>query len=231
MSELLLDGDDLREMVLRLAHEVKNPLATILSAAQLMAMGPLSEGEMEEYLRDIILGVRRIDGAIRDLRRYVQLQVRAGSRTPVRRLVHRSLQRLGNRREGVVVVPSAPQATVLADEDRLVDALVELIENALRHSPPGRPVTVGWEVGPDGKLLLWVQDEGPGVPDDIADRLFKPFFSTSTTGTGLGLTLANRIVIAHGGQVLWRNLGSGGCRFTISLPVAEDRGTHDTDHS
>jgi two-component system sensor kinase FixL len=69
------------------------------------------------------------------------------------------------------------------------------------------------------RLSVAVEDTGPGVMPRVADRLFEPFETTKRDGMGLGLTLARQIVEAHGGQLRWENLASGGARFTVQLRI------------
>ena len=102
---------------------------------------------------------------------------------------------------------------------RVVD---NLLDNALRYTPTGGAVTVGWRCAP-GEALFWVQDTGPGIPEADLERIFEPTYradtarGTRTGGAGLGLTIARRLVEAHGGTVTAANQ-SGAC-FTVKLPL------------
>jgi len=225
-----LTEEDLREMVLRLAHEIRNPLATIQSGIQLVqhllkAPGgaAASPEEIEEYLASALDEVRRIDHTVRDLQRFVRLGTRTAShRIEVRRLVEEALGRIahdGARKEPEVRLVRGPACQVVADFELLATALVELLQNALGVSPPEGTVTVGWRIR-ERRVELVVEDDGPGVADENREKILRPFFSTSTQGTGLGLSVVQRVCKLSQGGFQWENRQSGGCRFTMILPEA-----------
>lgn len=101
----------------------------------------------------------------------------------------------------------------------LRQAIVNLVSNALQA--PGRkgPVRVAAVMGNGGWVRLAVCDDGAGVPEDIADRIFRPFFTTRATGTGLGLAVVQRIVRAHGGALSHHATPGGGATIEVDLPV------------
>jgi signal transduction histidine kinase len=127
--------------------------------------------------------------------------------------------------KGVVLVLDAPpeSCTMNADHAMLHRVLDNLLDNALRHTPTGGTVTLGWRCGVD-HVRMWVQDSGPGIPPDDLARVFEPLYrsdkarSTRTGGAGLGLAIARRLVEAHGGSISAAN--EHGARFTITLPIA-----------
>jgi len=97
--------------------------------------------------------------------------------------------------------------------------LVNLVINAAEASPPGGRVWVHVDQPDDGEVALRVLDEGPGLSDAVGERLFDPFFTTKPHGTGLGLTIAHRLVEALGGRLTARNRPEGGAALTLVLPV------------
>jgi two-component system sensor histidine kinase SenX3 len=122
--------------------------------------------------------------------------------------------------------------------------LVNLIDNALKHSPKGESVTVGLEVGTQNavssiqqhatrntqhatRIHLWVEDHGAGIPAAEQEKIFERFYRPGselrrqTQGVGIGLSIVKHIVEAHGGKVLVRSAPGQGSRFTIELPVSE----------
>jgi len=118
---------------------------------------------------------------------------------------------------------SAPGGAIVLNVDPVLmrQALFNLIHNAILAAP-GSPVQVTLaplaREGVPG-IELAVTDAGPGYSPDAADKLFKPFFTTRATGTGLGLYVAQHIAMKHGGVVLAENLAQGGARFSIWLPL------------
>jgi signal transduction histidine kinase len=113
-------------------------------------------------------------------------------------------------------------ATVLGARDELLRATINLIENALRHTPPGTRVRASVEAG-GGDVILAVEDEGPGVPSEIRDRIFDRFVRSGGDaggGSGLGLAIVRSVAEAHGGTVRLLTPDSGrGARFELVLPA------------
>ncbi|HLN62760.1 MAG TPA: HAMP domain-containing sensor histidine kinase, partial [Symbiobacteriaceae bacterium] len=117
--------------------------------------------------------------------------------------------------------------TVNADAAMLTRVVDNLLENAIRYTPEGGAITVGWRSGID-HARFWVQDTGPGIPPDDLGRVFQPLYrgdkarGSRTGGSGLGLAIARRLVEAHGGTISVEN--DGGARFTVTLPIEKGRG-------
>jgi signal transduction histidine kinase/ABC-type multidrug transport system ATPase subunit len=110
---------------------------------------------------------------------------------------------------------------IWADHDRLEQLFLNLLENAITHTPPGTLVGVTAQVGATGDtVVIRVVDDGPGIPSDLAQRMFRAHERGTTTapGAGLGLTIAKGIVDAHGGRLEWQPLSGGTC-FEVVLPV------------
>ena len=111
---------------------------------------------------------------------------------------------------------------VLAEADGLQRILINLIVNAAESSAPGDTITLAVGEPRNGEFKLRVIDQGSGLADEALDRLFDPFFTTKERGTGLGLTIAHRLVEAYGGGLTARNRPEGGAEFTVVL--ARSRG-------
>ena len=216
-----------------LAHEIKNPLAGIAGAAQLLSMN-LAAGDLE--LTDLIVAeTRRI---VKLLERVEQF---GNARPPELRAVnvHDVLDRarrsalLGFASHMTILEdydPSLP-ATV-GDPDQLVQVMLNLLKNASEASG-GQPGTIRVHTffdhalrlrRVDGRgvplpLQIEIVDDGPGIPSEIADAVFDPFVSGRENGTGLGLALASRIIAEHGGWIAAESV-PGRTVFRISLPVA-----------
>jgi len=215
-----------------LAHEIKNPLAGITGAAQLVSMN-LDAADRE--LTDLIVSEsRRIVGLLDQVEQFGNIS--APTLGPVN--LHDVLDRA--RRSAIVgfaahmeVIedydPSLPLA--LGDGDQLLQVVLNLLKNAAEaadgkgairlHSYYEQSLRVRRESGPDQSLPLHIEviDDGPGLPDEIAAQVFEPFVSGRENGTGLGLALAAKIMSDHGG---WLSVNSvpGRTVFRLSLPRA-----------
>lgn len=215
----LLTEEDLSEMVLRLAHEIRNPLATIKSGVQLMRRLTSPKEEMATHFESVLQQVDRIDQSLGDMQRFVRLGVGRPSEVEVSEVVAEVAGELGLEPTGDgvrTIVGGGPPLLVRVDEDNLRLCLRELASNAMRFSP--RAPSFSWGRRDDGLVEVRIDDEGPGVAPEVASRIMRPFFSTSTQGTGLGLNIAEKICRLSGGWLEWCNLPGRGCRFTLVLP-------------
>ncbi|MGQ0643383.1 MAG: two-component system sensor histidine kinase NtrB [Gemmatimonadaceae bacterium] len=227
------------ELSSSLAHEIKNPLASIRSAVEQLARSPRTNAD-EQLLSALI--VRESDRLSRLLSEFLDFsRVRVTKIEPMDILaVTRGAASLAaahpDRPSDVTVDVSAalPALMVDGDEDLLHRAMFNLILNAIQASPTAGRVKVdlvalGVDDAPAGMtfdrggIAIRVSDEGPGIPPEIRDRLFDPFFTTKQGGSGLGLPIVHRAIEAHRGFV-FVDTDSRGTRVTVLLP------THQTDN-
>src|SRR5690606_37561013 len=138
------------------------------------------------------------------------------------------LRRWQERCDRIKLVEATTQPLcVLAAPGMLGQAIDNLIENALKYSPPQSPVVVR-TARDNGQASITIEDEGPGLREDEREAVFEPFYRSSdarksgVSGTGLGLTLAARIAQSLGGCITSENRTPRGSRFTLSLPVMEE---------
>ena len=214
-----------------LAHEIKNPLAGIAGAAQLLSMNLPPE---DQELTELIVGETR-----RIVKLLEQVEQFGDQRPPERQSIniHDVLER-ARRSAGVgfgahMVIedaydPSLPD--VYADPDQLLQVFLNLLKNASQAQPLGGTIRIhtfferGLQVeGLDGRHVplpvhIEIVDDGPGLPPEIADNVFEPFVSGRENGTGLGLALVSKIISAHEG---WIEVKSrpGKTAFRLSLPL------------
>lgn len=224
-------------MAQMLAHEIKNPLAGIRGAAQLIEMqaDPSTdpEGGIPALTALIVAECQRVVDLLAQVERF-------GDTTPPRLApvnIHDVLERarrmaaLGAAADFVITTdydPSLPLAR--ADGDQIMQVALNLIVNAaqaLAATPQGRiRLRSHYDSairGPNGPLPLQVEvaDNGPGLPPHLAERIFEPFVSGRDSGTGLGLALAAKIMADHGGLITTRREG-GWTLFRLSLPLARE---------
>jgi signal transduction histidine kinase len=215
--------DDLREMVLRLAHEIRNPLATIKSGVQLVEHLIKPQGEIADYLHSVVAEVARIDRTVNDMQRFVRLDLHTAVALPIQdeiRKVVGTMARLARENGITVEVRAGARAPkVMMDPVQFQDAVSELLENAIRFSPAGSRVIISWKDGPNDMVIIQFEDQGPGVSRANEAKIMRPFFSTSTKGTGLGLNIVNRICQIYGGRLEWKNLCPCGSRFSFIIPA------------
>jgi PAS domain S-box-containing protein len=221
------------ELSASLAHEIKNPLASIRSAVEQLALST-GAGEDERTLgRLIVRESDRLSRLLSEFLDFARVRVTRGSRVDIGGIARAAASLAAgfpDSEKSITVECDIPDDPVLmeGDEDLLHRAVFNIVLNAVQASPDGGTVRVELsEMGgdqlprgvlfPDDAIALHVVDEGPGIPADLRDRVFDPFFTTKAGGTGLGLPIVHRAVDAHRGVVLVDS-SSRGTRFSVLLP-------------
>lgn len=221
-----------RELLSDVAHELRTPLATIEGYVEGLRDGVVApETPTWTLLATETARLRRLVDDLQLVSRAEerQLDLRAVEVDPST-LVEAAVQSAapGFETKGVRLdaVETGGAPTVVVDPDRIGEVLVNLLENALRHTPPGGRVEVRAQ-GRGGDVDLSISDTGEGIAPEHLERVFERFFrverarSRATGGSGIGLTIARAIVEAHGGRLRAESDGPGrGARFVVSLPAA-----------
>jgi len=214
----------LGEMAAGLAHEIRNPLGGIQLYAGLLRKDLQDRPALLKVVEKIISGVQLLDRLVNDvlsLAQTVQLQT---SQVDVAQIVRSTVELVRPKlaESSVQLVADLPDEipAVMGDRNMLSRALLNLVLNAVEAA------------GVEGKVQVrivterhWVRieviDSGPGVPPQLLDKIFNPFFTTKDCGTGLGLAMVHRIAEAHEGGVSVSNLPQGGACFVLSLPYRQ----------
>jgi len=210
------------------AHEINNPLASILAFSQVMKAEPGRTPEDAEALRLIESSALRCKYIVEALLRFVR-KPQKEQRTPVdlRVVSEEAAALIRPQIKGldveVAVEPPPESVWVLANSNHLVQVLINLLQNAVHAVGTRGRIRIFWcKVGE--RIGLSVSDDGPGIPRDIRDRIFEPFFTTKAegVGTGLGLSITHRIVEEHGGSIAVESEAGLGTTFTLLFPPLED---------
>ncbi len=213
------------------SHDLRTPLTAIAGAADALLDGSLAlpEDSRRELLLTLREDAQRMSRLVDDLLQLARLDAGALAVRKewhaVESLVGDALRHADPALDGrPVTIDLGPGLLLVpADEALIVQVLVNLLENAGRHTPPGTPVTVRARGGPS-EVTLEVEDRGPGIPPGDLPRLFERFYrgadARPSPGSGLGLALARAIVSAHGGTIEAFNAGPQGACFRLRLPLA-----------
>ncbi len=219
----------LGQMVSGIAHELSNPLTSILGYAQRLLLREDGAGRLPEA-RQIFQEAERASGILRQLLYSARETPPERRRVALNQVVLRSmeLQRFSMATEKVRIEldldPSLP--AVIGDAAQLQQVLINLVGNArqaIEQKGAGGRIRVRTKQVAERRVQLEIEDDGPGVPQSILARIFDPFFTTKAegVGTGLGLSIVLGIVREHGGRVNVLNAPEGGAIFSVELPVAE----------
>jgi signal transduction histidine kinase len=225
----------MRDAVLaNVSHEFRTPLSAQLASLEMLhervagqddpALGDLVRSMERGTLRlvrlvDNLLESLRIDSG-RDSIRRRPLDLAA----VIGEAVEQAAPLIEQKGQTLEVRAAQPLPALTGDAPRLVQALTNLLVNANKFAPAGSTITLGSEIGA-AEVTLWVEDRGPGFPDEAEGRLFEPFFRASVEepeaqGMGLGLYIANSIARRHGGRLDARNTGTGAW-IAVILPLVE----------
>jgi signal transduction histidine kinase len=236
----VLDGQ--RQLLADTSHELRNPLTVIRTNLDLLSCD-LDPATREEVVAETSAEAERMTRLVADLLFLSREEADAVEHAPVRldAVARETVVRFRQLAPDHVLTLDAPEPlVVLGDRDRLRQLLTNLIENAVRFTPPGGRVAVaarrldvaahahgGQGAAGPGRAELVVQDTGIGIPAEHLSRVFDRFYrvdparNRATGGTGLGLAIVKRIAESHGGDVRVESQPGHGARFTVTLPLAE----------
>ncbi|HEX6313934.1 MAG TPA: ATP-binding protein [Gemmatimonadaceae bacterium] len=225
------------ELGASLAHEIKNPLAAIRSAVEQIAGDRVGVQDRQVLRRLVVAESDRLSRLLADFMEFSRVEMQRWSSVDLDSVASAAVELVSRHpdRDASTRINYARAATpvlVTGDRDLLHRAVFNLVLNAVQHSGEAGIVTVeldkpGGELPPSVQIpqpvRLTVSDSGPGVREEDVDRLFDPFYTTRTGGTGLGLAMVHRAVEAHQGAILVDSPESGGARFMIYLPAHVQR--------
>lgn len=209
----------LGEMASVIAHEVKNPLAAVRGAIQVIGKRLPAAGREAVVVEDIIERIDGLNQLVNDLLLFARPPRPKPTEVDVSALISVTALLIGeeaaHRDVQVVIAGSAP--TIMADAELLKIVFLNLFINSA-HAMRGKGViTVSLTTAEDA-IEIAISDTGPGIPPDIRARLFTPFVTTKSRGTGLGLSTVKRLVEAHAGQIGVECPPGGGTTISITLP-------------
>ncbi len=212
------------ELASGIAHEIKNPLAGISSTLQVKLESTPEDSPDREILTEMAVQVRRIDKAVRDLLSYAcppEPEFKTGDLNErIKRCTSfiSPVAELQNTAIRIQLQGEIPE--LLLDATLLDQVLVNILMNALQALRTGGTILVTSEFEPTEQIAeVCIADNGPGLPDDLKDKVFRPFFTTKHKGSGLGLSICKKNVERHLGTIEVESELGAGTKFIIRLPV------------
>jgi signal transduction histidine kinase len=217
----------LGQMAASISHNLKNPLGSIKTILQVQMENPELPESIRGETRMVLEEIGRLSSKLNQLLQFSRPTVRGGAVAPicdaraVAEEVNGVLRHEAERRGvalSVEVVADGPK--LAASSEAVSEILSNLVVNALEATARGGHVNVSGSANGEGFMFL-VEDDGPGVPESVREKILQPFFTTKTQGTGLGLAIVARRVAEFGGQLDWESpvRDGRGTRFRVTLPL------------
>jgi signal transduction histidine kinase len=211
-------------MAARVAHEVRNPLNAITGATHFLAVEYAGDETLQKFVSLIKRQAVRVNQVASDLL-YVSKPLRTRLTTMnINAVFDQALdalcEQLKDQHIAVIHDLSTTMPLIEADELQIEQVLHNLLRNAVEAMPEGGTLRLGTAVRAGGYAEISIQDTGPGIPAEDRDRIFQSFYTTKIKGTGLGLTIVQRVLKNHGGEILVEQPDAGGTRVVVRLPIS-----------
>ncbi len=209
-----------------LAHEVRNPLASIGGAVTILKKNSGTEERRHEFLEIIEKECLRLNRLLTNFLEFARPSPPQYRLTDVGSILESVVglaahsaghQQIRLRTDGATNVPE-----ITCDPEQIKQVLLNLTINAVQAMPDGGEIVLSTRVD-RGRVIIEVKDQGPGISPEHLDKIFDPFFTTKDTGTGLGLSVAHQILSQHGGILEAKNNAGSGVTFSLYLPIQHGR--------
>ena len=212
----------LGELAAAVAHDIKNPLAGISGALQVLAEDFPEDSPRKEITREILEEIGRLDSAVKDLLLFARPPdmhlIPVDINAIIEKVRDRVAARAATLKVGLDLVPAAVPA-LMVDPEQLERAFLNIALHSLEAMPYGGQLRFVLRDSPEtGEIKITVSDTGPGIPEEKLKDIFKPFFSSKHSGSGLGLAIARNIVKGHRGRIEVESAIGKGTRYTVILP-------------
>jgi len=209
----------LGEMVAGLAHEIRNPLASIKAGIESLSFGDNENSKNYKFQSIVLHEITRLERIVNDMTLYASGKELLRTKVNLKSLIGETLLMFSHEiAEKNIQVKKNAKGNLMCyvDRDKIVTVLNNLFLNAMEAIGNDGCIEINIRRGKKN-MIIEVKDDGGGIPEDIIPKIFIPFFTTKSKGTGLGLSIVHRIVQNHNGTIRATNEGKGVC-FTVTLP-------------
>ena len=213
------------QMTARLAHQIRTPLATALLYASQLKQVHLRRDQHDCFVDRLLAGLRHLDHMVNDMLVFAR-GGQEGEETVVlvevlEQVRQTLLPQLNQQAARWSVHASDPGLSIRGQREVLISVLTNLASNALNAG--GQAARLDWNLEARGETIsLTLEDDGPGVPEELQDKIFEPFFTTRANGTGLGLAVVRAVIDAHRGTIELDPDYREGARFMLRLPLMDN---------
>jgi PAS domain S-box-containing protein len=218
----------LGELSAGIAHEFKNALATISGYAQMIRSEARPGTDLHEHGELILRQTRSLTHVVTEFLKFARPLELADEQVSLNPMIKQVVAEIADVVPGIPIDTFGDFGEVSGDDTLLRQAILNLARNAAEaasDNPAGGRVIIRGEVDKSGLLpgqRISVSDNGPGIPAEALTKIFVPFYTTKTNGTGLGLAVVQKIIVQHGGSIEARNQAAGGAEFLVWLPFVRE---------
>jgi len=212
------------QMAASIAHEIKNPLGSIKGAVQILKDGETSEKDKAEFASIIEKEVNRLDAVVRDYLSFAKPPQTIMTQANVGEIIDNVARQMRYQcqQSGIAINFESPERVIIkGDANRLHQLFLNIILNSAQAMPNGGAINIECrqeDIGDDGKICVMVSDTGVGILESNIQKIFEPFYSTKSHGTGLGLSAAKAIVEEHGGKISVTSQSGRGTSIAMEFP-------------
>ncbi|MCP4371105.1 MAG: GHKL domain-containing protein [Deltaproteobacteria bacterium] len=216
----------LGEMVSGISHEIRNPLGIIRSSAELLKKKVISFDPSNTIPDIIVEESGRLNNIITDFLNFAKPKRPGFAKCHVEEILEKNIKYLSSQTEkqGYIIKKhhDSHLQPIMADFDMLYQAFLNLLINSIQAMRKGGTISIKISSVKDAVMIL-IEDEGEGVPDNLTEKIWDPFFTTKEKGTGLGLVIVKNIIEAHMGIIELENRPGGGVRVKVKLPENQEK--------
>ncbi len=212
------------QMAAGVAHEIKNPLASIKGAVEILSEDSTPPRDREEFKQIVVGEIKRIDGTIQEFLEFArpkEIKLQPLDLSAVLTTSLRQMERQVKDAGMVLTSKIAPDVQIRGDQGKLHQVLLNLVLNAIQASATDDSIEVTLYRTPENRALLTIRDHGTGITQADRARIFEPFFTTKASGTGLGLAIVKSILDGHNASISVDSPVSGGTEFTLNFPTID----------
>lgn len=216
------------EMAASLAHQIRTPLASALLYVSQMSSGNLDDAKREKFVDKSMSSLRHLESLVKDMLQYAKggkAKDHKVSLTGLLENLQHSVEPKVQQSHSIIEFEAqkAPGLVVLGDEDALLTALQNLVGNAIDIVSEHAEITVSVEPLKQQQVDIIVADKGPGLSEEMNEKIFEPFFTSRAQGTGLGLAVVRAVAEAHDGEIWVKSIAGQGAMFGLRLPLLENK--------